>query len=96
MVTPDIRIQLVFQTCGFVNKNLNRHIRLDVMSELTEKIDSSIEVITRKYVSAKMSSETLYDDIITTLFNNIKVLKAEIEKLEQRIKIDNTDAEPSK
>ena len=43
-----------------------------------------------------MSSETLYDDIITTLFNNIKVLKAEIEKLEQRIKIDNTDAEPSK
>ena len=72
------------------------------MSELTEKIDSSIEVITRKYVSAKMSSETLYDDIITTLLNNIKVLKAEIEKLEERIVIDNIDnikpepPEPSK
>ena len=54
-------------------------------SELETKIDESLAKIKQHYEAAKLSSETLYENIINALTSNVLFLKGEITKLESEI-----------
>ncbi len=54
--------------------------------ELKKKLEESMGSIQKNYSAAKVSAETLYDNVVAALFNNIEFLKKEIEGLENRVK----------
>ena len=54
-------------------------------SELETKIDESLAKIKQHYEAAKLSTDTLYENVINALVSNILFLKNEIKQLEDKI-----------
>jgi uncharacterized protein Yka (UPF0111/DUF47 family) len=54
-------------------------------SELETKIDESLAKIKQHYEAAKLSTDTLYENVVNALVSNILFLKNEIKQLEDKI-----------